>query len=114
MKKNLARAIDEPHLHASLASQRTEKIDGLAQQAVQVRRDGLGARLAVKLKNVVYRGRERAQTRLDLADPLAGLRGDFRCIGQKAGKQLKATQRIANFVRQDRGDFRQSLVPARL
>src|SRR6266851_1853094 len=114
MKQNFSSAIDEPHLHASLPRERPEKINGLAKQPVQMRRYRFRARLAVKLKDVVYRGRERPQSRLNLTDPLAGLRSTRRRIGQQARKQFEAAQRIADFMRQNRGNFREGLVSPRL
>src|SRR6266852_9548090 len=63
MHQHFSSVVVEPYLHASLTRERTEKLDGLTQQPVQVRGDWLGTRLAMKLKDVIDRGRERAQPR---------------------------------------------------
>ena len=59
----------------------------------------------MKLKYVVDRCRKQSQPRLKMRHPLACFR-ELRCgVCEQASEQLHARQRIANFVRKDRGDF---------
>ncbi len=68
---------------------------------------------AVKVQNVIHRGRQGSQPGLQVLHPLLAL-GRKPGAGQQSRKQLEAAQRIADFVRENRRDFRQRLLAAQL
>ncbi len=89
--------------------QRPQKFGRFPQQAVEARGQQFAARLTVKLQDVIHRRGKRAQPGLQVRHPLIRFRHVRGRTGQQSGEQFHAPQRIADFVRQHGGDFRQSV-----
>ena len=76
-------------------------------------RSSLRFRETVKVQNVIDRGRQRAQSSLNMLHPLAALR--IQCgVRQQPGKKFETSKRIADFMRQHRRHFGKCLLPAQL
>ena len=65
----------------------------------------------MKVQNIIDGGGQRAQAGLHMLDPVAALGAEFR-VRQQSGKQLQTAQRVADFVGQHGGHFRQRLFAA--